>query len=186
MLKDVLKNRGISQKDFASQLNVTENTVNRWCMQDSEYINKISVNRLIIILKLLNCTINDIFDEYNSIETVFNNNQKMKEFESLITHHIEDIKENKSLNIDEIKYLADMLNGSMFKFDILSKTYLKLGITDSSVYDNLGNKWAINVSELIKKVDNLSEFHCYSLIKAIQNWWETIPEKDSNSIEFIV
>lgn len=72
---------------------------------------------------------------------------------------------------NEQKYMADMLNGFSLETIISPKDSLKISIVDSDIYEKLSQKWDVNKDDLLKKIDSLSIYACYTLIKKIQCWW---------------
>jgi len=75
------------------------------------------------------------------------------------------------------QYLADVLNGYIYTPGMSPKSSLKLNIIDGDIYQKLGDKWEVNVEELVRTIDNISEFEAYIIIKKIKEWWNKPDEE---------
>ena len=77
-----------------------------------------------------------------------------------------------SFTSEQIKYIADMLNGSLYNPSIPPQKYLQIQVLDADEYDNLGGKWGVDSMELAKKIAKLTSHQAYAIIRKIQNWWD--------------
>jgi len=71
----------------------------------------------------------------------------------------------------EWMYLRDMLNGSLATPQISYKTYLTAQVEDADTYDGLGEKWKVDAAALAEKINNLTEFQAYTVVKMVDAWW---------------
>lgn len=138
-------------------------------------ISKIKVCDLADICNELNINPLDIF-KYHFTDRTYN------DLIGLVNLQYErDVKD--LLDKNQQQYLADALNGYMYTPGMCPKGSLKINIIDANIYEQLGDKWEIDVEELVKKIDKISEFEAYIIIKKIKEWWnKPDDERDIDNI----
>ena len=72
----------------------------------------------------------------------------------------------------EWMYMRDMLNSSMVTPEIGYIVYLRAQVEDADIYDGLGEKWKVDATALAEKINNLTEFQAYTVVKMVDAWWD--------------
>jgi hypothetical protein len=44
-------------------------------------------------------------------------------------------------------------------------------VEDADTYDGLGAKWEVDAAALAEKINNLTEFQAYTVVKMVDAWW---------------
>lgn len=168
----ILENKNITIKELSELSCVPEPTIFRAKREDFMNLN---FEYVIKICRALNCLPHDI------VKGTFEKEIELEEQSVMIVNSVNEIK--LLFSNDEKKYMADMLNGSIYNMNILPQQYLQVQVLDSNEYDGLCEKWNIDYLELSKKVRNLTSHQAYTIIKVIRDWWNKPDnEKDLNKI----
>ncbi len=160
ILMDLIKANNYTVEEFCKEL--------KWDRTKLYRINKnlpnTKIKDMISICNLLNVNIQDIF-KYGFVNKTYS---EVKGLMELI--YETEIKDKFKLN--EQQYLVDILNGTLITTNVYLKNSLKLSILDANLYEQIGLKWNVDVDQLIKKIDELSEFAVYVLMKKVYAWWD--------------
>lgn len=85
---------------------------------------------------------------------------------------------------NELKFIIDMRNGTVFDPVFLKQEPVTWEIMDSNEYEYLGEKWQVNVQHLIKKIHSLTSSQVFFLIDWADVFWY-IPGKDKDIEKYI-
>lgn len=79
----------------------------------------------------------------------------------------------------ELGALVDANNGTHFEPWSIS---LVAANVEDSIPDGIGEKWHINVSELVDKLNAMDDVECHALVDAIERWWLDEDRKDPGTL----
>ncbi len=167
----LLQEKNMNIKELAKLSGVPEPTIFR---AKREEFQNLKFQSVIKLCQALNCLPHEI------ISGTFEKEIELEEQERMIAYSFVELPE---FSGNEKKYIADMLNGSMYNINILPQQYLQMQVLDSNEYDGLADKWQVDSIELSKKVRNLTAHQAYTIIKTIRDWWnKPDSERDLDNI----
>lgn len=71
-------------------------------------------------------------------------------------------------------YMTDSLNGTMITVDFrCSTSALSASIEDSDTFDGLGEKWDVNVLELLQKISKLTGAQVECVFNRVEEFWNS-------------
>lgn len=108
-------------------------------------------------------------------------NEIVEEFNDVINYTKTEImnyfKEN------ELLLIANCLKNSFYNPRTSPKMTLAANIEDSIALNNSNNTYNVDEGQLLEKINNLSEFQCYTIIKEIQSYWNNHNQIDSKILK---
>lgn len=172
MLKQLIEQSGLSQKEIAQQLGINKTALSR-LVNSHDRLMAVKYETIVKLCNILHCTPVDITPlEYEAGIDAENERAMViytkKEISGMFT-------------ADEKKYFADMLNTAMYTHHIPPNHFLRMQVLDSDEFEGLGKKWKVKASDLAQKVNVLSTFQAYTVIKLVKSWWK----RDNRDIDNI-
>jgi DNA-binding Xre family transcriptional regulator len=159
MFEKILKEKNITIDDLAKQTGISRATLFN---AKKDGFSTVTYGKITEICNVLDCLPHNLEPLFSQKET------ELEEQERMIAYSFVELPD---FTGNEKKYIADMLNGSIYNINILPQQYLQMQTLDSNQYDGLGEKWEINEIALAAKLRNLTAHQAYTLIKVIRDWW---------------
>lgn len=83
--------------------------------------------------------------------------------------------------------IVDVNNSYLYTPQGYSKSSLRLRVVDGDKYEGLGEKWEVNIDELIEKIDKLTNYQCHCIFLMCNEFWNMSEEdRGTKSINEIV
>lgn len=164
-LQQLIQNSGMSQTEVAKEAKIDPATLSQYLNQPD----KIQTAKVETIVKLCNVLCCNPIEIIGGMFWATQEWDTIKQMESYTYKELFDV-----FTEAEKHYLCDMLNGSMYAHKINPTEYLKMQIVDSDIYDSLASKWNVEINPFIKKVNSLSSFQCYMVIKTVSHYWDDV------------
>ena len=155
----ILGERNISIKQLAEISGVPEPTIFR---AKREGFLILKFESVIKLCSVLNCLPHEI------VPGTFEKETEIKEQERMIAYSFVELPD---FTDNEKKYIADMLNSSIYNYNIVPNKYLQMQVLDADQYDGLGEKWEVDSAEFARKLRSLTAHQAYCIIKTIRDWW---------------
>jgi DNA-binding Xre family transcriptional regulator len=160
-LKNVIEKNKITQAELANKAGINRGTLTRIFNSGLETA---KLETIIKICKVLNCSINDIFPEINEITQRSRNEKRdIVECKKCVLYSLDEVKD--VLNGEEKRFIKNVLEENNYHSEIKPREHLVNSVLKVEHFSKLSDKYKLDSSDVIDKINKMTEHQVYSIIK---------------------
>ena len=85
--------------------------------------------------------------------------------------------------INEACLIVDTTNSLLYGPQYSPKSSLALSVSDGDIYENLGEKWDVDISALLLKIGALTNYQCHVVFLLCNQFWSIDFSKESRTVQ---